>query len=276
MFPWNYGFQWNPAHVIFLGAFYAVLATLSATLIAAARRARRDVRASREESIRWQSDFHDLPRRDRACRHALTGEIPGRVCSNGFDCRVCRIHGALVERHPAAAAQAPEEEVLGMSFPLDRFYHRGHTWARPEPDGTVTVGLDELGARLLGTPDSIELPQPGAAVQVNGAASRIRKRNAEVRLLAPVDGEVLETGGTGRGWLLKIAPAASGELAFRHLLRGAEIRPWLLGEIERLQLALTAEGAAPALADGGVPVPDIAAAYPAADWDAVCAEMFLE
>ena len=32
--------------------------------------------------------------------------------------------------------------------------------------------------------------------------------------------------------------------------------------MERLQLALTAEGAAPALADGGVPVADIAAAYP--------------
>ena len=47
-------------------------------------------------------------------------------------------------------------------------------------------------------------------------------------------------------------------------------------EMERLQLALSAEGAAPTLADGGVPVPDIAAVYPEADWDAVCGEMFLE
>ena len=45
-------------------------------------------------------------------------------------------------------------------------------------------------------------------------------------------------------------------------------------EMERLQLALAAKGA-PALADGGVPVADIAAAYPDADWDAVCGEMFL-
>ena len=32
----------------------------------------------------------------------------------------------------------------------------------------------------------------------------------------------------------------------------------------------------PSLADGGVPVTDIAAAYPNTDWDAVCGEMFLE
>jgi len=46
--------------------------------------------------------------------------------------------------------------------------------------------------------------------------------------------------------------------------------------LERLQLTLSVEGAAPSLADGGVPVADIAASYPAADWDAVCGEMFLE
>ena len=39
--------------------------------------------------------------------------------------------------------------------------------------------------------------------------------------------------------------------------------------------APVAEGAAPTLADGGTPVADIAAAYPDADWDAVCGEMFL-
>jgi len=47
-------------------------------------------------------------------------------------------------------------------------------------------------------------------------------------------------------------------------------------EMERLHLALAVQGAAPTLADGGVPVADIAAGYPDADWDAVCGEMFLE
>lgn len=276
MFPWNYGFEWNASHVLFLGAFYTVLAMVAATLLSAALRARRQLRAGRAAEVRWHSDFHDLPSQDRACRHVLTGEFRHRECPNAFDCRRCEVHDRLIANRPPQPAAEPEEDVLGMSFPLDRYYHRGHAWARPEADGTVTVGIDELASRLMGCPDAIETPPPGTRIQVNGPAFRIRKRGAGVRVLAPVDGEVIEAGSPACGWLLKVRPAAEGEPAFRHLLRGAEVRPWLMREMERLQLALTAEGAAPALADGGVPVADIAASYPHADWDAVCGEMFLE
>lgn len=274
MFPSNYGFEWNAAHVIFLGAFYTVLVVVATTMVSALLRARRDLRAHHEDEIRWHSDFHDLPAQDRDCRHVLTGEFRSRKCPNAFDCRLCETHAKLIAKHPLSPAQ-DEEDILGMEFPLDRLYHRGHTWVRQEPDGSVTIGLDELGRRLTGKPDAMELPAPGTLLRVNGAAFRIHKRGADVRVLAPVDGEVMETGSPEGGWLLRVKPAAAGELAFRHLLRGAEIRPWLLREIERLQLALTAEGAAPALADGGVPVADIAGSCPQADWDAVCGEMFL-
>ena len=276
MFPWNYGFEWNIAHVIFLGAFYTVLVIVATTLISAFLRGRRDLRAHREESIRWHSDFDDLPAQDRVCRHVLTGELRCRECPNALDCRICGPHAQMIAGHPTPLAAGAEEEICGMSFPLDRYYHRGHTWARPERDGSMTIGLDELASRLVGTPDALDLPQPGAAIHVNGTAFRMRKRDADVRVLSPVDGEVVATGSRERGWLLKVKPTASGERSFRHLLRGAEIRPWLLREMDRLHLALTAEGAVPTLADGGVPVADIAASYPKADWDAVCGEMFLE
>jgi glycine cleavage system H lipoate-binding protein len=273
--PWNYGFQWNLSHFIFLGAFYSVLAAVAATLIAAARRSRRDLRENKVEEIAWHADFHDLPSRDRVCRHVLTGELHHRECPHAFDCRQCETHAKLIQRHPLPSDQA-EEDFFGMAFPLDRFYHRGHTWAHPESDGTVTVGLDELGSRLLGTPDAVELPQPGAHVEANGTAFRVHKRDADVRVLSPASGIVVETGGADRGWYLKIRPEATGEPAFRHLLRGAEVRPWLMREMERLQLALATPHGAPTLADGGEPVADIAASYPHADWDAVCGEMFLE
>jgi glycine cleavage system H lipoate-binding protein len=275
MFPWNYGFEWNAGHVIFLGAFYTVVVVVATTLISALLRARRELGTHHEEAIRWESDFHDLPAADRNCRHVLTGEFRHRECPNGFDCRRCETHTRWIASHPAPAAVESEEDILGMSFPLDRYYHRGHAWVSPQPDGTVTIGLDELGSRLVGPPEAIELPQPGSTIHVNGMAFRLRKRHANVRVLAPVDGQVVETGSPERGWLLKVKPAASGEPAFRHLLRGAEVRPWLMREMERLQIALTAEGAAPALADGGVPVADISASYPQADWDSVCGEMFL-
>jgi hypothetical protein len=277
MLPWIYGFHWNTGHIIFLGAFYTVLTVIATTLIAAARRSHRSIAEHRVEDIGWHADFHDLPPQDRVCRHVLSGELKCRECPHAFDCRQCLTHAKLIAMHPVPEAESAEEEILGMTFPLDRFYHRGHTWAHMEPDGTVTVGLDDLGERLLGVPDAVELPQPGARVTVNGTAFRVHKRDADVRVLSPVDGEVVETGTPGAGWYLRVKPAGTRETDFRHLLRGAEVHPWLTREMERLQLSLSAEvGTAAALADGGVPVKDIAAAYPKANWDAVCGEMFLE
>jgi glycine cleavage system H lipoate-binding protein len=262
------------AHFIFMGAFFTVLTIVATTLLFALWRSRRALSANQAEEIRWHSDFHDLAPADRACRHVLTGEFKHRECPNAFDCRGCRTHAKLLAKHPLAAAAGREGEIFGMPFPLDRFYHRGHTWARLEPDGLLTIGLDELGRRLVGTPDAVDLPRPGTQLRTNGTAFRMRRRGADVRILSPVDGEVVATGGAEMGWYLRVRPA---NLDLTHLLRGAEVRPWLMRELERLQLALAAEGAcAPALADGGVPVEDIAAAYPATDWDAVCGEMFLE
>jgi hypothetical protein len=280
MFPWNYGFHFGAASYIFMGAFYTVLLVVSATFLNALWRTRRGLSDGKAEDIRWRSDFHDLSAADRSCRHVLTGEFKSRECPHAFDCRQCETHAKLVAMHPpvhAAEADAEAEAgIFGMSFPLDRMYHRGHTWARPEADGTVTVGLDDLGARLLGIPDAVDLPEPGSRVQVNGTAFRIHKREADVRVLSPVDGEVVETGGIDRGFFLRVKPL-SGPIDVRHLLRDAEVKPWLMRELERLQLALSMEGASvPSLADGGVPVSDIAAAYPRTDWDAVCGEMFLE
>ncbi len=276
MLPWNYGFHWNLGHIIFLGAFYTVLVVVVTTLILAMRRSRRALVEHRVEEIGWHSDFHDLPARDRDCRHVLSGELQCRECPHAFDCRHCETHAALTHKNPVRLSDSGEEEIFGMSFPLDRYYHRGHAWAKPESDGTVTVGLDELGRRLLGTPDEIDLPRPGSRVIANGTAFRVRKRGADVRVLSPLDGEVLETGDAADGWLLKIKPATGGEPGFRHLLRGPEVKPWLMRELERLQLALVAQGASPTLADGGVLVADISQGYPTADWDTVCGEIFLE
>lgn len=264
-------------HIIFLGSFYAVLTVISATLALCVYRSVRDFRARRTEAIAWQATFPDLQAHERVCRHRFTGEFPNRICDNAFDCRGCQTHAALVAKRPpdAAPATVAKAEVYGLDFPRDRFYHRGHAWAHPEPDGTVTVGLDALGARLVADPDAIELPAVGAHIQTNGAAWHVRKRGAKVRILSPVDGEVVATGGAQDGWVLKVKPDG-GKLDDRHLLRGAEIRPWIARELERLQLALAPAGQTLTMADGGVPMDDIAAGYPEADWDAVCGEIFLQ
>ncbi len=271
MLPWNYGFHWNAATIVFMGAFYTVLTVVAVTVIKAGFRAWRDVRARRIEPIRWDAEFHELPARDRDCRHVLTGEFSRRECPNAFDCRRCETHANLIARQ--AAPNSEPDDCFGMSYPPDRAYHRGHAWLRREPDGAVTVGLDDLGCRLLGKPDALTLPKPGDRVSVNGTAWRARRGKAEARVLSPVDGEVIETGGPEQGWYLRVKPDSNNDV---HLLRGAEVRAWLMRELERLQLGLTADGAAPTLADGGALVPDMPANCPQADWDAVCSEIFLQ
>ncbi len=273
MFPNVYGFSWTPGYLIFLGVFFTVLTVILVTLATAVYRMNREIRRLKVDAIRWKSEFHDLPAADRACRHQLTGEFKDRVCEVGFDCGQCVTHAKLVQKHPVAAAE--DSEVGGIEIPADRMYHRGHTWVRQEEDGTVTVGLDALGTRLFGEPDKIDLPQSGAKLHTNAPAWIMRRGDLAVRVLAPVDGEVVETGGAGKDFYLRLKPLGE-KMETAHLLRGAEVKPWISRELERLQIMLAPAAVGASLADGGVPVADMPKAMPEANWETVWAEMFLE
>ena len=273
MFPNVYGFSWTPGYLTFLGVFFTVLAVILTTLIMAFYRMRRQIDGLKVDVIRWKSEFHDLSAGERACRHQFTGEFKDRVCERGFECGECATHGRLVHAHPVAAAE--DCDVGGLEIPADRMYHRGHTWVRHEVDGTVTVGLDALGKRLFGKPDKLDLPQPGARLHANGAAWTMWRGGLAVRILAPVDGEIVETGGTGQDYYLRLKPIGE-KIETAHLLRGAEVKPWLSRELERLQILLAPTAIGASLADGGVPVEDMPKAMPEANWEAVWGEMFIE
>jgi len=273
MFPWSPEFVWDTGHLVFFGALYSVLAAIAGGLGIAALRAFRDARDGRAAAVAWHAEFEELPVSARACRHALTGEAPGRVCENTFDCRSCGEH-PVFEAVRAKRPVPPASDRFGFDLPLDRLYHRGHSWARMESDGTVTVGLDDIARRLVGRPEAIELPAIGSRVDANGLAVRVRTRGAEVRLLSPVDGTVVEARGDDAGFTLRVDPG--GSLDARHLLQGQEARVWALRELERLQRALSPSEAGAALADGGEMVADVGAALPPDRYDALLGDMFLE
>ena len=272
MFPWSPEFAWDAYHLVFFGALYSVLAAVGATLVLALWRAHGDLRRERAAAIAWHADFDELPASARACRHQLTGEARERACSNGFDCGRCNEHRRFeaLRRDEADGACAR----FGFDLPLDRLYHRGHTWVRPEPDGTLRVGLDDFARRLVGAPERVELPAAGSKLQRNGPAARIETRGRDVRVLSPVDGTVVETSGEGAAFTLRVAP--DGEPELRHLLWGAEATAWARRELERLQQALGTPALGVALADGGELVEDVGAALPADRYDALLGEMLLE
>jgi len=83
--------------------------------------------------------------------HEIKGLFRERVCERAFDCRSCPTHQKVVESGAAgcdAGLRAESTSVAGLDVPLDRFYHRGHTWVRPEDDGTVTIGLDAFATQF--------------------------------------------------------------------------------------------------------------------------------
>jgi glycine cleavage system H protein len=269
MFPWVDGFHWSPSHIVFLSLFFAVVLTILSTVVSAVWRTASDFRTHRATEMCWRLNFAELPEAERRCRHQLAGRLPYRICDNAFDCRHC----LKCAEFAALPARTPSRNV-GINYSDKLLYHRGHTWVRPECDGTLTVGLDELAHHLIGHPDSVQLPVKGSEIECNGIAWRMMKNGHEIRVRAPIDGTVASTGGDDDGWYLKLRPRDPADL--RHLLRGAEVPGWLSGELDRLQLQFSTPNAQHCLADGGTLMPELMDAMRAADWDTVLAATFLE
>jgi hypothetical protein len=103
----------------------------------------------------------------------------------------------------------------------------------------------------------------------------MKKDGVEVRILAPIDGKVIETGGPDDDWYLRVKPGTCPP-DLRHLLRGGEVNAWVRRELERLQLLFAPAGAHPALADGGVLVHDLITREPTARWDRLAGAVFLD
>ncbi|HLP15464.1 MAG TPA: glycine cleavage system protein H [Bacteroidota bacterium] len=266
---------WNLGQVIFLGIFFAIVAIIVVTLAASTIRTMRIVKENKTDAVRWESEFHDLTPVSRTCRHELTGEFKHRVCNNGFDCNTCESHAKLLARTPAESAPSQVQTAAGFAVPLDRLYHRGHTWAKPETDGTFTIGIDDFASRLVGSPEGVELPALGTRIAMNGTAWNFLKGGTSTRFLSPIDGEVIETSNGAEGWFLRVKPVR-GEVKTGHLLKGREVGAWIEREFARLQQLLSDPQVGVTLPDGGMAVQDIAGAYPDKNWEAIYSTLLLE
>jgi hypothetical protein len=280
MFPWVHEFKWEFGHIIFTGGFTIALIVIGITILYAIKKLIAIYKQRKVDQVIWHATFEDFPLKTRTCRHELSGILKHRVCDNFFDCGICEVNKKLMEKGVTAAIFAGaggdgNVEILGLNMPLDRMYHRGHTWVKREEDGTFTVGLDDFGRRLIGKQEEIILPEIGTRLHRNGTGWQVKTKNADTRIISPVDGEVVEAGGEEKGWYLRVKPI-SNIVDTSHLLKGKEVKGWLMREIERLQFALATDGVGASLADGGVLIDDLPKAHPDADWDGVFGEMFLE
>jgi glycine cleavage system H lipoate-binding protein len=195
------------------------------------------------------------------------------------------VHGGA-KAEVKVAARSPElgRAVTAGWFqvPADVALHPGHTWARMGDDGLVAVGLDDLGHRMVGALDGIELPRAGGQVEQGAAAVTLDAGGKRIGLLSPVDGEVVASNPAaregsepyGQGWLFKVRPTRWARNKAQ-LFSGQAARDWVEEQGRLLAMRLSPEMAlAPAMHDGGVPLPGMARELDAEHWDDIAREFF--
>jgi glycine cleavage system H protein len=111
---------------------------------------------------------------------------------------------------------------MSHASPTDRRYTKSHEWARPEADGTVTVGITDHAQEALGELVYVELPAVGTALDAGQQFGVVESVKAVSDVYAPVAGEVVAVNDAladapqtinsdpyGEGWILRLRPTGS-------------------------------------------------------------------
>jgi glycine cleavage system H protein len=178
------------------------------------------------------------------------------------------------------AGQPAVQAAMGwFTLPKGLLLSPGHTWARREHDGLVTVGLDEFATRLLGPVTLADLPKAGDQVHSGARALTARDGSRFVAFASPLEGTVvavnplLTTGDWQHnpyeaGWILKVKPQG-GKLS--GLLEGKKAQKLLDDQCHQLASRLSPQ-LGHVLQDGGAPVHGIARELAPETWDDLCRE----
>jgi glycine cleavage system H protein len=170
-----------------------------------------------------------------------------------------------------------------FSFHEDHYYHQGHSWALPIGDNIFRVGMDDFAQKLVGEPESIDLPEVGDSLTQGDKGWHLNSDSKSVDMLSPVNGTVVrinediltEPGLVNKspyeqGWLLEIrVPKAKKEM--NNLLSGNLAKNWMSDTVAALRLKMGGELGL-VMQDGGIPVSGFAKSLSSDNWDDVAAE----
>jgi glycine cleavage system H protein len=184
-----------------------------------------------------------------------------------------------MEAVPVLAAAAPAY-VGGFRVPKNLRYHPGHGWVMRERKNVARVGVDDLAAKILGTVDKIQLPEPGRWVRQGQRVMSFFRDGQKVEVSSPVEGEVLQVNQElmtkpeqlskdpyGEGWLMTVH-VPDEENTQHNLIPKKLVPAWMHEAIDRLY-AQQPQLAGPVMAEGGEPVADLGLALPTASWKAL-------
>jgi glycine cleavage system H lipoate-binding protein len=175
----------------------------------------------------------------------------------------------------------------GFLAPSDVMFHPGHAWAKVEGGDTVTVGMDDFAAKLLGSVDSISLPKVGSKVRQGSLGWLFKADSRVIHMLSPVEGEVVAINSAvadspdaafqdpyGEGWLFKVK-TSNLIPNLKNMVPSGMIAHWFENIRENLASRNVAPTEAALYADGGEPIQGIARAVDPEKWDDLAREFFL-
>ncbi len=106
------------------------------------------------------------------------------------------------------------------NIPAELRYAKSHEWARPESDGTVTIGITDYAQNSLGDITYVQVPKVGAELKAGETFGVVESVKAASDLYAPIGGTVIAVNTAldvapetvngapyGEGWMLKLKPA---------------------------------------------------------------------
>jgi len=193
---------------------------------------------------------------------------------------------------PARAISEAAERILPairewFRIPGEAYYHQGHSWAIPEANNVVMVGMDDFAQKLVGKISAIQVPKRGASLIQGDKAWTMAVDSKSIDMLSPVNGVVVDINEEllnspqqinedpyGKGWLMKIrTPNVSANL--KNLLSGELAKKWMEQVQENLLNRITDEELGLVYQDGGMPVAGMAKSIDPQRWDEIAREFFL-
>ena len=180
----------------------------------------------------------------------------------------------------------PLNDAMWFNLPKNLYYHPGHSWAMPQGDGIVKVGIDDFAQRLLGKPDSFKLPPIGSLLEQGDTGWKIQFDSNSIDVLSPIEGEVIDVNNEilsspeiigqdpyGKGWILKVkVPKINSNL--KNLLTGRLAAAWMENTVHILHQRISGDLGI-MMQDGGLPVSGLAKELAPDNWDEFASEFLL-
>ncbi len=174
----------------------------------------------------------------------------------------------------------------GFDVPKGYCFHPGHTWVLDEGRQNARVGVDSLGAHLVGKIDRVEVVGLNRWVRQGQKICTITRDGLAVDLLSPIEGVVISVNQDvlkdpslilndpyKAGWICVVkSPEITTNI--NNLLQGTLVGPWMQNSVRRLS-TMTAKLGVAAAADGGLPVSGLLAQLEPGAQRAMIREFFL-